>query len=249
MPLILTFFAVPGTFEPRTYAWFGIEHSSWLLAMTIAGIIAAVSYRRLTRSKQILFLKIFASCIVFSEVARQMIYLLQGAYRIEYLPLHLCAVTELFCFLYAFRQDSVSREFLYWLGLPGALSALLFADWLWFPLWNFQSIQSFFVHGAMSVFAILLLVSGESKPSLKGWPPTFAIATIFALPLFFLNKLWGTNFFFLNTPSPGSPLVIFEKIAGNPGYIGLLLVLVLVVWILMALPWFWVRQTQKRKMA
>lgn len=249
MPLILTFFAVPGQFEPRTYAWFGIEHSSWLLAMTFLGIIAAIYYRRLKRPKQILFLKIFASCIVFSEVARQLIYLLQGAYRIDYLPLHLCAVTELFCFLYAFRRDKLSREFLYWLGLPGALSALLFADWLWFPLWNFQSIQSFFVHGAMSVFAVLLLVSGESKPSLKGWPSTFAIASLFAIPLFFLNKLWGTNFFFLNTPSPGSPLVILEEIAGNPGYIGLLLVLVLVVWILMALPWLLVKRMQTKEIA
>ena len=46
------------------------------------------------------------------------------------------------------------------------------------------------------------------------------------------------NFFFLNYPSPGSPLVLFEQIAGNPGYIALTLLLVLVVWIILYLPFY-----------
>ena len=52
---------------------------------------------------------------------------------------------------------------MYWIGLPGALCAWLFPDWLHIPLGNFQSIHSFGIHGAMTIFAVLLLAGGESR--------------------------------------------------------------------------------------
>jgi hypothetical integral membrane protein (TIGR02206 family) len=237
MEAIKQFFAVPGVFEVKNYAWFGLEHDLWLVAIFVIGVFTVYVYRNLNPIKRIRFLRIFATCIVLSEVARQLIYGLQGAYKLEYLPLHLCAVTELACLIYAYKRDAVSREFMYWIGLPGALSALLFPDWLHIPLGNFQSIHSFGVHGAMTIFAVLLLAGGESRPSIKGAGWTLGLMAGFSLPLYFLNKLWATNFFFLNYPSPGSPLTILSDIAGNPGYIALLILLVLFIWILMYIPW------------
>ncbi|TFG83163.1 MAG: hypothetical protein E4G74_01615 [Erysipelotrichales bacterium] len=198
MESLKEFFAVPGVFEPRNYAWFGLEHDLWLLAILVIGLFTVYLYRNMNPNQRMRFLRIFAACIVLSEVARQLIYGLQGAYRLEYMPLHLCAVTELACLIYAFKRDAVSREFMYWIGLPGALAALLFPDWLQIPLWNFQSIHSFGVHGAMTIFAILLLAGGESRPKIKGAAWTMGLMALLALPLFFLNKLWDTNFFFLN---------------------------------------------------
>lgn len=231
------FFAVPGVFEVKNFAWFGLEHDVWLAAIIVLGLIVVYFYRMMPLEKRKSFLRIFATCIVLSEVARQLIYGIQGAYKLEYMPLHLCAVTELACLIYAYKRDAVSREFMYWLGLPGALSALLFPDWLHIPLWNFQSIHSFGVHGAMAIFAVLLLAGGESRPKLKGAVWTLGLMAIFAPILYFLNKVWDTNFFFLNYPSPGSPLTILSDIAGNPGYIALLILLVMVIWVFMFLPW------------
>jgi hypothetical integral membrane protein (TIGR02206 family) len=237
MEALRQFFAVPGVFEVKNYAWFGIEHDLWLLGIFIAGCFIVYYYVNLNPERRKRFLRIFAICIVSSEVARQLIYGLQGAYKLEYMPLHLCAVTEIACLFYAFKRDAVSREFMYWIGLPGALCALLFPDWLQIPLGNFQSIHSFGIHGAMTIFAVLLLAGGESRPKIKGAFWTLGLMTAFSIPLYFLNKIWNTNFFFLNYPSPGSPLTILSDIAGNPGYIALLVLLVAFIWILMYIPW------------
>ncbi len=237
MEALRQFFAVPGVFEVKNYAWFGLEMDIWLLAIFLIGLFTVFVYRNMNPERRKRFLRIAATCMILSEVARQLIYGLQGAYKLEYMPLHLCAVTEFACFYYAFRRDAISREFMYWIGLPGSLAALLFPDWLQIPLWNFQSIHSFGIHGAMTIFAVLLLAGGESRPRIKGAVWTLGIMSVIALPLFFLNKIWNTNFFFLNYPSPGSPLTILQDIAGNPGYIALLVVLVLVIWIFMYLPW------------
>lgn len=237
MESIKDFFAVPGVFEVQEYAWFGTEHLVWLACIFVFGCFLVYLYHHMNPMKRKSFLRWFATLIVLSEVARQLIYALQGAYKLEYMPLHLCAVTEIAVFIYAFKRDAVSREFLYWLGLPGALAALLFPDWLHIPLGNFQSIHSYGVHGAMTIFAVLLLTGGESKPKFKRTTWMLALMAILSTPLYFLNKVWDTNFFFLNYPSPGSPLVILEDIAGNPGYIGLLVLLVFAVWIVIYIPW------------
>jgi hypothetical integral membrane protein (TIGR02206 family) len=237
MEAIRQFFAVPGVFEVKNYAWFGLEHDIWLFALFLIGLFTVYVYRNMNPEKRKHFLRVFATCIVLSEVARQLIYGLQGAYKLEYMPLHLCAVTELACLIYAYKRDAISREFMYWLGLPGALAALLFPDWLHIPLWNFQSIHSFGVHGAMTIFAVLLLAGGESRPQLKGTAWMLGLMAIVAPPLYLLNKLINTNFFFLNYPSPGSPLVVLQDIAGNPGYIALLVLLVMAIWVVMYLPW------------
>jgi uncharacterized membrane protein YwaF len=83
----------------------------------------------------------------------------------------------------------------------------------------------------------MLVFSGELKPNVKNLPKVFMIHFVICVALFFFNKAFDTNFFFMNYPSPGSPLVIFEEMFGNPGYVFFTIVLVFVVWIVEYLPW------------
>ena len=57
------------------------------------------------------------------------------------------------------------------------------------------------------------------------------------LIVFRINKIIGTNFMFLNTPSLGSPLVLLENLFGSPGYIFAGICLIFIIWISMYLPW------------
>jgi hypothetical integral membrane protein (TIGR02206 family) len=174
---------------------------------------------------------------LFFELLRQIIYLVLGRYELGLLPLHLCGLTEFLIFFHAFTKNKIIKESLYAMGIIGALMALLFADWLIYPLWHFQSIHSFVMHGLLLGYIIMLLWSQELRPNYKLLPQVFILFFLICFGLFYFNKQYGTNFFFLNYPSPGSPLVMFEEWVGNPGYIGLTVVLLLIVWFIMYLPW------------
>jgi uncharacterized membrane protein YwaF len=50
------------------------------------------------------------------------------------------------------------------------------------------------------------------------------------------NRIWGTNFWFLDAGSPGSPLEPIQAFAGG-FYIPVLIVAVAIMWTLLYLPW------------
>lgn len=245
--LDFSYFFAPASQIPITLQvpLYGRVHLTWLAVILVASLLISLVYRALKPRQRTRFKRGMAIFIVLFELLRQLIYLQLGRYEWGLLPLHLCGITEVTIFVYAFTNHKIVKESLYALGMVGALMALLFADWLIYPVLHFQSIHSFIAHGALFTFVLMLLVSGELKPNPSQLPAVFMALVVFMVPLYFLNHLLDTNFFFLNYPSPGSPLVLFENWVGNPGYIGLTLVLLLVVWLLMYLPFLRTKRRYK----
>ena len=79
---------------------------------------------------------------------------------------------------------------------------------------------------------MMALTSGRLKPDIRQIPKMTVIMYALAVPIYFLNKRWDTNFMFINTPSPGSPLVPLYNIFGD-GYVIAAAVLVVLVWIIL----------------
>lgn len=224
---------IPSSLQLSLY---GTQHLIWLGALLVASLIISFMYKALKPRQRSKFKKQLAWFIILFELLRQIIYIQLGRYEWGLLPLHLCGITEFTIFIYAYTNNKYVKESLYSLGIVGALMALLFADWLIYPVLHFQSIHSFVQHGALFTFVLMLLVSGELRPNARHLPVVFMGLVLMVIPIYFLNHVLNTNFFFVNYPSPGSPLVLFEQIAGNPGYIALTIGLLLVVWIVMYLP-------------
>ena len=69
----------------------------------------------------------------------------------------------------------------------------------------------------------------ELKAAIKG----VALLVAIAIPVYFLNLLWDTNFMFLMEPDSGNPLEMFEKLLGSHlwGFPILLPVVILVMYI------------------
>lgn len=216
---------------------YGRTHLLWLGAIVVFIVLLSIFYTRLRPYQKKQFKKSFALFIIFFELLRQIIYLVLGRYELGLLPLHLCGLTEVLILFHAFTKNKVVKESLYAMGLIGALMALLFADWLVYPVLHFQSIHSFVMHGLLMGYIVMLIWSQELKPNEKLLPQVFILFFLICFGLYYFNKQYDTNFFFLNYPSPGSPLVIFEQWVGNPGYIGLTVVLLFVVWFILYLPW------------
>ena len=69
-----------------------------------------------------------------------------------------------------------------------------------------------------------------------------------AIPMHFVNEALGTNFMFISTPSPGSPLMPLYGLFGN-GYVAAALVLMVLVWIVLFLPWEIARRRKEKQQA
>lgn len=59
-----------------------------------------------------------------------------------------------------------------------------------------------------------------------------------ATPVFFLNRLLGTNFFFLNHPQGNAITVFFAHCLGEHFYVFGFLPVFAAVWVLLYLPWY-----------
>lgn len=223
---------------PLNLTWntYGVEHLIWLFAITLFIVYMCRMFKKADYEKQNKILKILAIVIVIQEIIKDIIHIYAGTFNLGHLPFHLCGISIFFTFWYAFKPGKICGEYLYALSLPGAMAALLFPDWTGYPMLHFSCINSFTIHAWLVVFVFMLLYSGRLKPNYKVLPKTALLVGIIAVPVYFMNKAWGTNFMFLSAPAPGSPLEILYNVFGN-FYIPAALLLVLFVWVLMYAPW------------
>jgi len=232
------FWTSPVTGVPASAA-FGLFSAAHLL--TLAGLaigIAALAwvYRRAGDARRRHIRLVIGIAVIAMEVARQISYILAGNYKPEILPLHLCAVSTYCVFIDALKPNSWTREFLYALGVWGAPCALLFPDWANMPLFNIYTWQSFAIHACLTGYALMLLVSGEFRPSARNlWKVVVIMAVSVAVSLV-ANNIYGTNFWFLNAGSAGSPLEPIQVFAGA-FYLPVLAVMLGILWTIMYLPW------------
>ncbi|MDR2655282.1 MAG: TIGR02206 family membrane protein [Oscillospiraceae bacterium] len=241
-------------FDSRLSPWegfslFGPAHLIWLACIAAFCVVYSLLYKKADEKKREIMRKALAIACVLLEGARHILALSVGQDDVSMIPLHLCGMSIFINFWYAFWPNKTAGEILYSLCLPGALAALLFSDWTVYPLWNYQSIQSFVIHAFHFTFPVMLLVSGQIRPSVKNlWRPVLFLLIV-CPPIYFLNRLWGTNFFFLSWASPGSPLEPLQNLLGNPGYLFGFAGLLLVIWLVLYLPFIILDSRKKSKSA
>ena len=84
----------------------------------------------------------------------------------------------------------------------------------------------------------LLLLAGGFRPDFRRIPKVLLLLLCECVPIFFLNKVLDTNFFFLNGTAKNPLLELFSDILGKEFYfVGCVPVLFL-VWAAMYLPWY-----------
>ena len=215
---------------------YGPEHILWLIAGVVICVLLCLYYRRQDTPHRKRLTQGLALFILFLEVFRIAAQIIAGVFRADYLPLHLCALSTFLTLIHAFRGGKLLDNILYGLCMPSAIAALIFSDWLQYPVLNIQSIQSFLIHIMLMSYPVMRMSGGDLRPQAKVLPKCLLLIIVIAVPLYFLNKLLNTNFFFLNWPSPGSPLEIFEGLWGNPGYIFGIFIIIAALWLLLYLP-------------
>ncbi len=245
------FFESSDTIEDgHGFSHFGGLHIAWLCFFAVFTVGCCLLYRRLAEKGRRVMRYVFAALLFLDELVKVVGLAAFGNWTVDYLPLHLCSVSLILCILHAFKPNETIGEFLYTIGIPGALAALLFPTWTGLPLLNFMHLHSFTVHIFLVVYPAMLVAGGEIRPRLRHLPKCLLLLGGFALVALACNLITkdmtvNTNFMFLMSASEGNPLYLFEQAFGNHLY-GYPVLITAVLFVMYA-PWLIYEAIKKKK--
>ena len=219
------------------FSLFGPYHIGWLIVTVLTTVFVSNYFKKLDAKRRTIFQRRIAWFILLFEIVKNLYLIIHDEFSVAYLPFALCGLAIFAIFYHAYTNNAVAGEMLFNLFLPGAAAGLLFCNWTHRSIFEFMCFFSFIFHMALVVYCVMVLYAGIVKPDKKRIKSSVVFLACAGVIIYPLNKIWGTNFMFLSTPSPGSPLVPLENLLGNPGYIVGLAGLILLVWFVIYLPW------------
>ena len=225
------------------FSHFGGLHLLWLAGGAVFLVALGLGYRSADEKRRAVMRKVMALAIIADEIFKMVMLTIGGRYLPSYLPLHLCSVNIFLIAVHAWRPSVTLDNFLYTVGIPGALAAMLFPTWTELPLGNFMHIHSFTVHILLVAYPVMLLFGGDLKLSWRFIPRCIGLLSVLAVVALAVNLLLDTNFMFLMFAEPGNPLYTFEQLCGDHR-IGFA-VLIPVILLVMYLPLELVRKLKK----
>lgn len=148
---------------------------------------------------------LLALALLTSLCVTEALILLEGPWA-DALPLHLCSLSALAALTVALGAWGLALDFLWYLGMPGALLALLFpapAASRWQTLLN----TSYVVTHALILAIPLRAMRCGARPRRGRAADMMILLQAVALCAFFVNRALGTDFLFLMAPPAGTPLI------------------------------------------
>lgn len=201
------------------FGMFRVGHFIWL-AVIFAGIYLVMRwYRRADkRTQRKIEIVTAASMSVWIVIRVIYIAVLHENFLYE-LPLHLCSMAGILCGIHCITQWEWLGQVLYSLCLPGAVLALLFPNWNFYPAIHFLTMEAFLFHMGIVLYVCMMLQSHGIVPDIRKLWKVIVFMIVVVVPIYFFDKRFNVNYMFVNRPSAGSPLVWLAGWMGDPGYL------------------------------
>ena len=226
------------------FSLFSATHWAELLGAAAVIFLCAVIYYRCREVTRHQILRAVFVLMLADEFMKQTVLLYTGQWNVTYLPLHLCSINIFVCWYDAIHQSRWSKEILYALCIPGAVVAMLSPSWQRLPVWNLLHLHSYSIHVLLILYPVLLLAGGF-RPQVHHIRWVLAFLCAIATPIFFLNRLLKTNFFFLNDPQGNAITAFFAHCFGERFYLLGFLPVLAAVLLLLYLPWYRAERHQR----
>ena len=224
------------------FALYSAPHLIWLAMLALMIALIARTYCHSEEAGRERMRKFIAITMAVMEILKDTVVIAVGWWNPGYLPFHLCGLAIFAVLADAYyRKQKVTGQMILFAFMPGALSALLFANWTMYPFYVYMSIHSFVYHALIVAYAVMIFASREVVPNYKGLWKTLIALGITMIPVYFINLLFAEhnpNFMFMMEASPGSPLVPVWNLTGPDWYIpGCLLMVAIVFHLLFGVYW------------
>jgi hypothetical integral membrane protein (TIGR02206 family) len=150
------------------------------------------------------------------------------------LPLHLCSVLVWVSAYMLVSKNYTIYEFAYFMGIAGAMQALLTPDAGRYGFPHFRFFQTFISHGSIILAAVYMTVVEGFRPTWKSFQHVFIYGNLYMLVVGAINSLIGSNYLFImHKPETAS---LLDLLGPWPWYILVMELIALALCMLLYLP-------------
>ena len=229
---ISQFFAFDYSGAP--FVWFGPAHLSALAAIAMLAYLITHLRAAERRSKDQIRWAL-ALILVINELAWHAWKLAVGEWTVQtMLPLQLCSVMVWLAAGMLVLRSYRLYELVYFLGIGGAIQALLTPDLGMYGFPHFRFFQTFTSHGLIIVAAVAMTALERMRPTWTSLARVILWIHAYMAGIFSLNTAIGGNYLMLNG-KPGTPSLL-DLLPPWPGYIAFMEVIGLLTILLLFLP-------------
>jgi hypothetical integral membrane protein (TIGR02206 family) len=133
------------------------------------------------------------------------------------LPLQICSLMVWVSSIMLVTRSFKIYEFAYFLGIGGGLQALATPDLGIYGFPHFRFFQTFLSHGLIITAPIFMTVVEGFRPSWKSMLNAALWTNVYALVIYFVNNVLGSNYLMVNA-KPGVPSLL-DYLPDWPWYI------------------------------
>jgi hypothetical integral membrane protein (TIGR02206 family) len=150
------------------------------------------------------------------------------------LPLHVCSVMVWLAVAVLWVGYRPFYAPVYFLGVAGALQALITPDAGIYGFPHFRFLQTMIAHGGLVAAGIWVVTAERYSPSARDGVRVLAALNVYALAVYFVNGWIGSNYLYVNA-KPDSASII-DAMPGWPWYVPILELLAVAIFVLLLLP-------------
>jgi hypothetical integral membrane protein (TIGR02206 family) len=228
---MIDYFAWDYTGTP--FQLFGAAHLTALAV--IVGLALLLPLLRGRPSAQIGFRYGLAVLLIVNEASWHVWHWVNGQWTVQtMLPLHLCSVLVFGSAIMLVTQHYGIFEFAYFMGIGGALQALLTPDLTIHGFPHYRFWQTYISHGGIVLAAIFMVTVVGYRPTWRSLWRVFVGMNIYMVIVGIVNWLLGSNYMFIaHKPATAS---LLDVLGPWPWYIFSLEALGMAICLLLMLP-------------
>ncbi|MBN2387308.1 MAG: TIGR02206 family membrane protein [Anaerolineales bacterium] len=217
------------------FAWFGTAHLTALLLVVLLNVALTWRLQNAPKKSKRTIAIVMAAILWANELAWHLWNGFTGQWTIQtMLPLHACSLLVWTGALMLITGNYHIYEFCYFLGIGGAMQALLTPDLGIYGFPHFRFFQTFLSHGLIITAAIYMTLVYGLRPTWKSLARVGTTLLVYLVIVFFVNQWIGSNYLFIAyKPPTGSLLDILPE---WPVYIFYMILIGLAVFLLLYLP-------------
>jgi hypothetical integral membrane protein (TIGR02206 family) len=225
------YFAYDYTGTP--FVLFGTWHLVALLVILLINV-GMLGFRRTSGKTRSIVRWSMAIVLWLDEASWHIWNLYWGHWSVAQLPLHICSLLIWLAGFMLILKNYRIYEFAYFIGIGGAMQALLTPDGGIYGFPHFRIFQTMISHGLLLTSAIYMTTVEGFRPTWKSFWRVVVGLNIYAVVIYPINLLLGTDFLYINSKPATASLL--DALPRWPYYLIYMELIGLVIFLLLYLP-------------
>ena len=243
---------ITAEYQGEPFALFDMKHLIALGVILLIILMIFFSRKKFSERKKEDIRDTMAGILILNEIGWHLWNYFFNEWTIQtMLPLHVCSILVWLGAVMLFKRSYRIYEFMYFLGIAGALQALLTPDIGIYGFPHYRFFQSFISHGFIVIAALYMTFVEEMRPDWKSILRVFLITNVYMVAVYFVNDAIGSNYLYINRKPPTASLL--DMLPEWPTYIlymeaiGLLSIFILYLPFLIKDTAVWIRMRRSGK--